>query len=273
MSRADDDYEDDRPRRRPRRDDDYDDEYDDRPRRGKASGGGGGGGGMSVMLVVGILVAVLFCCGVPVAIGLLLPAVTKVREAAARANDTNNFRKVAIGFHSHNDAKLRFPPADGDVSWRVHLLPYLEQAPLYQQFDVNQPWDSEKNRRHADVRVPPYVSALDPPEFAQTRARVFTGPGTLFPPGDDPLGLRQVKDGSSSTFLAVEAAEPVPWPQPRELAYTKGGPLPPPGHPGRSAGVLAAMADGSVRFIPKGTNDNAIRSAVTPAAGDTPPDF
>jgi len=271
MSRDDDD---DRPRR-PR--DDYDDDYDDRPRRGRSSGGGGGGAaGMSILVIVGIVFVGLFCCG-GIGIALLLPAVSKVREAAARAKDTNNYRQIAFGLQTHNDATGRLPAADGEVSWRVHLLPYVEQGPLYGNFDVKQPWDGARNRPHADVQVPTYTSVQDAPEFVQTRARVFTGPGTLFPPGEKPLSLDggkgEVKDGTSSTFLVVEAREAVPWPQPRELAYTKVGPLPPLGHPQRPTGFLAAMADGSVKFVRESATDAARRAAATATGGEAAPDF
>jgi hypothetical protein len=265
MSRADDDY-DDRPRRRPR---DDDDEYDDRPRKGKASGGGGS----SVLIIVGVVVALLFCCGIPVGIGLLLPAVQKVRDAASRAADTNNLRQIGIGMFNHSDAKKQFPPADEDLSWRVHLLPYIEQDNLYREFDQKQAWDSAKNRRHADVRIAPYVSTLDPPEFKQTRVRVFTGPDTMFPPGERPLRVNEVKDGTSTTILAIEANAPVPWPQPQELNYTKAGPLPAFGHPNRQNGFLILLADGSVRFVNSSVNPNNIRNGITPSGGDGVPDF
>jgi hypothetical protein len=267
MSRADDDY-DDRPRRRRPRDDD--DDYDDRPRRGKASGGGGGG---KALIIIGVVVAGLFCLCLPVAIGVLLPAVQKVREAAARAHDTNNLRRVGVAFHTHLDATGRLPAADGDLSWRVHLLSYLEQDAVYRQFDLDRKWDDPRNRPLADTRVPQYVSPLDDSASAQTRVRVFIGPDTMFPPGEPPVSLREVKDGSSNTILAVEAADPVPWPQPWELVYARGGPLPPLGHPHRPAGFLMLVTDGSVRFTPKGVSERSLRAGITPAAGDGPPDF
>jgi hypothetical protein len=271
MSRAD-DY-DDRPRRRPRDDDEYDD--DDRPRRGNASGGGGGGAvaGMSVALIIGIVVAVLFCCAVPIGIGLLLPAVQKVREAAARTADMNKYKEVTFALHKHQDVQGRFPPADGAVSWRVHLLPKLKQDALYAEFDTTQPWDGAKNRRHADTRVEQYVSALDVAPLSQSRMRVFTGPDTLFPPGRPPLNPAQVTDGFSNTILLVEADEAVAWPQPRELPYTNDEPLPRLGYPLRASGFIVAMADGSVRFVNKTVAEHSIRGAITAKGGEAPPDF
>lgn len=274
MSRADDD--DDRPRRRPR--DDYDDDYDDRPRRARSSGGSGAGGvaGMSVAVIIVIVVVGLMCVG-GIGIALLLPAVHKVREAAARAADTNSYKQMALAFHNYESTMGRTPPADDPVSWRVHLLPYLEQGNLYATFDVKQPWDAAKNRPHAGVRIPVYVSKLDDESFVQTRARVFTGPDTLFPPGEKPLSLdpakREVKDGTSNTFLVVEATESVPWPQPRELTYTAAGALPQFGHPQRTTGFLAAFADGSVKFVNPNANEAARRAAATATAGEAAPGF
>jgi hypothetical protein len=267
MSRADDDYEDDRPRRRRRRDDDYDDDYDDRPRKAKASGGG-----TNVWVIVGVVVGILFCCAVPAAIGLLLPAVQKVREAAARAKDANNLKQIGLGLHAHHDHKTHLPAADGDLSVRVHILPYVEQDALYRRFDLDQKWDGPKNRPLADTRVLPYTSALDEPTFTQTRMRVVSGPDTMFPPGK-PLRLQEVKDGSSNTFMAAEATDPVPWPQPRELAYTKGGPLPALGHPQRPSGYNVLMGDGSVRFVRQGASEQSVRAGITANAGDSGPEF
>ncbi|HEX4609344.1 MAG TPA: DUF1559 domain-containing protein, partial [Urbifossiella sp.] len=259
-----DDYEDDRPRRRRRPRDE--DDYDDRPRRAKA-------GGMNVWIIAGAAAGVLLLCCTPIGIGLLLPAVVKVREAAARNKDTNNFKQIGIALHATHDRNDHFVQADGDLSWRVHILPYIEQNTVYQQFDLKQGWDAPQNRKLADTRILTYVSALDAPEFVQTRMRVFTGPDTLFPPGERPLRISEMTDGTSHTFLAVESTDAVPWSQPWELTYTRGGPLPALGHPNRSAGFLVVLVDGSVRFVPKSTNEATIRAGITPTANDGTPEF
>lgn len=258
MSSYDDDEDtDDRPRRRRRRDDDF-----DRPPQKSNST-------LIIILVVGGVVA-LGCCGA-VGIGLLLPAVQKVREAAARTNDMNNLREIGLGVHRYNDSQAKLPPADGELSWRVHILPFIEQEPLYQQFDLNQPWDSPANRRHADVRVATYVSATDPPDFNQTRYRVFVGPGTIYPTGEKPPSFQEIKDGNANTLFAIEAAEAVPWPQPKELPFTPNGPLPAVGLPTRNV-VLVLMADGSVKSVNKDRlGPELLRGLITPAGKEQIP--
>jgi prepilin-type N-terminal cleavage/methylation domain-containing protein/prepilin-type processing-associated H-X9-DG protein len=80
-------------------------------------------------------------------IGLLLPAVQKVREAANRAKCSNNLKQIGIALHNHHDTMGQFPPGSvSDVapwgagggwgsSWMVFLLPHIEQTALYQKWD------------------------------------------------------------------------------------------------------------------------------------------
>src|SRR5437879_5356621 len=71
---------------------------------------------------------------------LLVPLVQRVREAAARTQSTNNLKQLALGMHNHHDTFKRFPPAVGTANNQsgpahFHLLPYLDQGPLYQAAD------------------------------------------------------------------------------------------------------------------------------------------
>ena len=85
-----------------------------------------------------------------VLVGLLLPAVQKVREAANRMSCLNNLKQMALALHSYHDNYSSFPPGTlhlcpftgsqygGEpalTTWGIELLPYIEQGSLYQQYD------------------------------------------------------------------------------------------------------------------------------------------
>ncbi len=86
------------------------------------------------LLVVIAIIAIL--------IGLLLPAVQQAREAASRSTCTNNLKQIGLAIHNYHDAKNDLPPSrlgvGGYASWCVLILPYLEQASLYNQWDLTQ---------------------------------------------------------------------------------------------------------------------------------------
>src|SRR5262245_983744 len=91
-----------------------------------------GGFTLIELLVVIAIIAIL--------IGLLVPAVQQVREAAARIQCANNLKQLGLAVHNYHGTYKRFPPAalggDGEVSWAVLLFPYIEQDPLYRQWNL-----------------------------------------------------------------------------------------------------------------------------------------
>src|SRR4051812_32112187 len=98
------------------------------------------------LLVVIAIIAIL--------IGLLLPAVQKVREAAARMTCQNNLKQLGIALHSHHDARGAFPAAYEQVvagntvlenSWTPYILPYIEQSAVYQKYNFSIGWDQGSN--------------------------------------------------------------------------------------------------------------------------------
>jgi hypothetical protein len=188
-----------------------------------------------------------------VSAGLMLPAVQKVREAAARAQTSNNLKQIALAMHNHHDVYGHFPPAalvdkKGKklLSWRVQVLPFIEQDNLYKQFKLDEPWDSENNKKLIPLMPKTYS---DPRLLAgpgMTYYKVFVGTGAGFEL------LRAMKfadftDGTSNTLMAVAAGDPVVWTKPDDIEFNADKPLPDLTKP--FGNVMAAFFDGSVHYL------------------------
>jgi uncharacterized protein (TIGR03067 family) len=200
---------------------------------------------------------------------LLKKAVEKVRLAAQRAQSQNNLKQIGLAMHNYHDAYKKLPTAaiyskDGKplLSWRVTILPYLEEGPLYQQFRLDEPWDSAHNKKLLEKMPKLYAPVRGMTKQPHTTFyQVFTGPGTLFE-GNKALKFQQVQDGISNTILAVEAGEAVPWTKPDDLPYDPQKDLPKLG--GLFAeGFSALFADGSVRWVGRRFDVPTLRLAIT----------
>src|SRR5262249_52833312 len=104
------------------------------------------------LLVVIAIIAVL--------IGLLLPAVQKVREAASRTQCSNHLKQLVLGCHNYHDATKTLPPAriyiDGQASWAVILLPYIEQDNLFKTYDLTKTIYQQPATFNKAAQVPIY---------------------------------------------------------------------------------------------------------------------
>lgn len=232
------------------------------------------GQGIAIAGMVTSIVGSLFIMVLAVPIGLLLPAVQKTREAANRVRTMNNLKQIALAVHNYASTNQdRLPPAavysaDGKplLSWRVLLLPYLENGALYQRFKLDEPWDSPHNR--ALLSPMPKVferTGAMPGDPDSTYFRTFVGSGTLFSGqrGTSPYRIGTIPDGTSSTIFAVEAADAVPWTKPDELTLSQPLRFGQPGAPG----FLVVMMDGSVLQINKNVSEDTMRNAINPNDG------
>jgi prepilin-type processing-associated H-X9-DG protein len=206
------------------------------------------------------------------AIALLLPAVQKVREAANRAKDANNLKQIALAMHMHHDRLGHLPAAaicskDGKplLSWRVALLPYLDQENLYKEFKLDEPWDSPHNKKLLSKMPMVYKSPVQE-SATDTYYRVFVGAEAAF----DLHKTRRfadITDGLSNTWMVVDAGEAVPWTKPDELVYDPKGPLPKLGNH-LAGGFNVAFMDGSVRYFARPPDERTQRALITHAGGE-----
>jgi len=139
------------------------------------------------LLVVIAIIAVL--------IGLLLPAVQAAREAARRIQCTNNLKQMALGFHNYHDQNNVFITAEGwsgnaanpgaaprrSWGWRIPLLPFVEQGPLYNAMNFSLTvWNPQNGNTVIDNRIAAYLCPSDPKVTDRT-IQDFTGFGTPAP--------------------------------------------------------------------------------------------
>ena len=220
----------------------------------------------------GVLLGVVGCCAV-----LLIANLDRGRTAVPRMRDANNCKQLAFaGIIFESDyVGLAGPYAideDGEVcrelSFRVGLLPYLEEHNLYARIDLAKAWDAPENAAATSTPINTLQSPVTPdPATPDTPYRVFYGGGALFEADGSPVKLAKIPDGASNTILFVHAAEAVPWAKPAEFAYTPSTPLPPLGSKGLGDGFNAAMADGSVRWFKNPVAEATLRGLIEKADG------
>jgi hypothetical protein len=200
--------------------------------------------------------------------------VAAVRGAANRLTSGNNLKQMTLAMHekADNDGTL---PADAIyskdgkplLSWRVAILPYIEANDLYKDFHLDEPWDSDHNKKLISKMPKVYVDPAAGPVEGKTHYRVFHGPGAAF---EGKTGLRipaSFVDGVSNTILIVEAEEAVTWTKPDELPFDAKKDLPRLGIKG-SKYFQVVFADGTVRRFKKTIDPEVLKALITPAGGE-----
>ncbi len=203
---------------------------------------------------------------------------------------TNNLKQIGIALHSYHDANghlpmnVYSPKGEPLLSWRVQLLPFLEQDALYRQFKMDEPWDGPNNKKLSELvlkvfQVPgreapnghTYFQAfispdpakgkgVRPPGFPQPgipgQPAPFMGRSWLVEGGKVRTNLVQIPDGTSNTIGVVEARTSVIWSKPDDLPF--GEKLPALGDPNWDR-FAALFLDGSVRSLPTRLKPEVLR--------------
>ncbi|QDU03591.1 hypothetical protein V6x_33130 [Gimesia chilikensis] len=196
----------------------------------------------------------------------------------------NQLKQIGLALHNLHDQTQYFLPTQEKhpefydengrlkVSWRVHLLPYMDQKPLYDQFKLDEAWDSPNNAPLAKNMPEVFKSPDTPADSNKSRFRVFEGKRekddegeekmtTLFPLGQ-PARMRDTKDGLSYTIMVVEAGpdKAVEWTKPGGL-----NPAQPKAELGETASQVAILkGDGSISLVKKDLEDAQWKEMIGP---------
>ncbi len=218
----------------------------------------------------------------------LLPAVAATREAARRSQCVNNLKQIAIALHNYHDTYKTLPPAyiadkNGKPihSWRVIILPWIEQQALYDRYKFDEPWDGPNNSKlHKALRG--YQCPND--RGSQSSYYVVVGDQTAWP-GEQARSWSQITDGLANSILVVEAEgrgrhwmEPVDIPIEEALRLFV-SPETDKGHRREDYfyeywnGRNVALGDGSVHFIYYGRSLDSIYNWLVVNDGQKPASF
>lgn len=216
--------------------------------------------------------------GIAVLAAFVLPAVqwSRPRVPSAATVCKNNLKMIGLALHNYHGAYGSFPPAvvtDAEGrplhSWRVLLLPFLDETHLYEQYRWDEPWDGPHNRELAKRIPQPYRCPKDP-HSVRTRYLAVAGPGTAFD-GSSAIRLDAITDGISRTMVVVETpGDPVHWMEPRDISPAElleqwHSPAATPRHP---QGIHVLKADGTVRGLETETPADRVRALTTVAGGE-----
>lgn len=185
----------------------------------------------------------------------------RTEQAAARVRDMNRFRQAGLAIHNYYDSMQAFPftPAKGrdesaDLSWRVRILPYLEQTELHQDIAHNEGWNSSHNREFQEQM----------PELLGSGSDSLSDIVSI--QLDQPLQhFQDITDGTSNTIALLQVKSGVPWMKPDSLSVDQAvallDQLP------AGEGLLAVFFDGSVRYFNQDIDRETFRSALLPNDG------
>jgi prepilin-type N-terminal cleavage/methylation domain-containing protein len=211
-----------------------------------------------VMATIGMLLAIVF------------PALLAAREAALTAQCSNNLRQLGLALHKHIAIHEGVLPARAIfdkqgkplLSWRVLLLPLLGEGNLFEQFHLDESWDSDHNRPLI-ARMPPVFQDPRRPSDGTTTFLAVTGKGLSFE-GNTPLTINDLRDGTSNTIMIVQAnhERAVPWTKPDDLEVDAAMPNAGLGDAERN-GFEAFFVDGSVRTISKAIDATVLKALFT----------
>lgn len=236
---------------------------------------------------------------VPVLVALLLPAVQQAREAARRTQSKNNLRQIGLAIHTFHDVYRKLPQGTVDnselepserLSWAVAILPYIEQADIYEAIDMKSGWQSKVNKSLSGTVIPTYIN---PSQRSGTGLHYVgisgVGPDSANLPNNDKKAgvfgnnrvtrFRDILDGLSNTLMITDSSKPA-------ASFMEGGNSTIRGFSQKpyingpdkigsphTGGLQVLLADGSVRFVSENIDATLLEALATKAGGEVLNEF
>lgn len=207
----------------------------------------------------------------------VIPFLELAQESTRQNQGINNLKMIALGMLNHTDAYRTLPaPArmkkDGHPphSWRVAILPFIEEDSLYKQYNFDEPWDSEANKKVLAQMPEIYRAPGADPKSTNTSYVVPIVDKGIFSAETVKKGpsLAAIADGTSNTITVIETETQIPWTKPEDLVIDPTKPLPALGF-AKSPSLNVAFADGSVHRLIKTPTMELLLPFLTASAGDT----
>lgn len=198
--------------------------------------------------------------------------------------ESEQMKAISLASMNYHDVYGNYPPMQHDeplddvslrssmLSWRVHLLPYLNHASLYEQFRLEEPWDSPHNKQLLSCMPDCFRAADDSEESHTTRIVRIMGRGTAFPQVGRAVKSRDIRDGSHQTihFIQAPVADVVPWTRPDDILIDLDA------SPADDAlnrllvtpNLKTATFDGAIRRLAPTVNAETLKALITPSGSE-----
>ena len=174
---------------------------------------------IELIVVIGIISLLL---------ALLWPGIRAAKEAPRRMTCQNHLKQIAIGCHNYHITHGSFPSAYAIneeerplYSWRVNILPFIEQQKLYDIFHLDESWDSGHNQALFENRSVIYAC---PQQYrfegqpGDCPYGMIVGPNTISS-GPNAVTISKVTDGLANTIIVAETRKNIPWPSPTDISF------------------------------------------------------
>ncbi len=218
---------------------------------------------------------------IPMGVLCLMTLTHQSRPPPRSSQCKSNLKQIGLALHEYHSKYGCFPPAyiaDAEGrpmhSWRVLILPFLDQLPLYKQYRFDEPWNGPNNQRLTDKALAIYTCPSDDQTEKNGRSRftsyvAIVGPETAWPGGKS-VADRDISDGFANTLLVVEVANSrIPWAEPRDLQIRQ---MAPTINSKSGQGISSRHGNGANVLIADGSAEN-LQAWVTAHAGDKQDDF